>query len=527
MSQSDFATFVRRYEGGHTDAIWCCVVSDRGIVFSSSKDSNIVAWDLSGKKICVLKGHTTYVLAMFVDNTNNVLYSAGNDSKIISWDLNEYKKLKEYVGHSGYVWGVSVHNGILYSGSADKTCRAWDIETCQMIKEFTGHTSYIRHIIIHKDKLYSASEDKQIREWNLSTGECTRIFTGHSKYVFNLHAIGNVLYSASNDKTVKSWDLTTGSCLKTYSGHTNEVKCVCTDVTNTYLFTGSYSSEIIIYNTKTGEKIKSLNEHQEAVYGLFIFGDSLFSASWDKTLIEWNIGNISLLEDLHNYSEMLEFAKFKVNSLENREILIHLPLLKCRLGEAIKDKTNEEIKKIFSHKTSTEIITFLTWVYEGKRGNEDEWYMTLSILKELGLNERQSIEKSFKFGITKDLSSWYKDEDSKNFTILVLDPDCEDEDEYDEIPVHKTILELRSSLFRDMFINIKDSSMECKDASGISIDSLEVLIEFFYQDKIIINADSDVDSIISELANAIEYYGLNPNSKLKSELERIKQLNLD
>ncbi|KAJ6250059.1 hypothetical protein M0813_16431 [Anaeramoeba flamelloides] len=73
-----------------------------------------------------------------------------------------------------------------------------------------------------------------------------------------------------------------------------------------------------------------------------------------------------------------------------------------------------------------------------------------------------------------------------------------------------------------MFENITEESKSVKDYSGKSIESIEILIKYFYTEKIELTADHDPLLIIEELEDSIEYYQLNENSNILSQLNEIK-----
>ncbi|KAJ6251054.1 btk-binding protein-related [Anaeramoeba flamelloides] len=201
-------------------------------------------------------------------------------------------------------------------------------------------------------------------------------------------------------------------------------------------------------------------------------------------------------------------------------------------------KTFETIKKLLEEKYDQEIAqNFLTWVYTEKITNLN----IKPILVQLGFED-------FKRGrLQRDLELLYKDEDSKDFNILVNedledeeknnyqdddenDDDDDDDDEIDkiEIPVHKFILQARSGLFREMFENTTVNSNSVQDFSQKTPESLEILIKFFYTGKIELTADDDPELIVEELEDAQEYYQLSNNINLKTCLQKIrKQFNLE
>ncbi|KAJ3426701.1 regulator of chromosome condensation [Anaeramoeba flamelloides] len=215
-----------------------------------------------------------------------------------------------------------------------------------------------------------------------------------------------------------------------------------------------------------------------------------------------------------------DFKKF----FENRKFT------DCVLGNGIKCnksilqfRTNntkiETIQEIMKEKTKEEINSFLKWIYYDEIVDLE---LLENILKSLQLSI--DLEEN---SLNKDLLKLYNDQDSTDFNILVKDDDDDEEEEeetYEEIPVHKIILCVRSGLFREMFENLNENQTtnSVKDYSGKSIESLEILIKYFYTDKIELTADNDPILVIEELEDSIEYYQLNADSNLKHQLNKLK-----
>ncbi|KAJ3426011.1 btk-binding protein-related [Anaeramoeba flamelloides] len=134
-----------------------------------------------------------------------------------------------------------------------------------------------------------------------------------------------------------------------------------------------------------------------------------------------------------------------------------------------------------------------------------------------------------------NIAQLYKYDDSKDFKILVKIEDKKEKDEnedekdkednYEEIPVHKFILLARSGLFREMFdyVNEKENTNKVKDYSHKSIESLKILIKYFYTNSIQLTANEEPEIIVDELSDAVEYYQLNDQCNLGSELNKIKK----
>ncbi|KAJ6247521.1 hypothetical protein M0813_18558 [Anaeramoeba flamelloides] len=190
------------------------------------------------------------------------------------------------------------------------------------------------------------------------------------------------------------------------------------------------------------------------------------------------------------------------------------------LFNARTEGASEEIKNILDNSSNNEQVEeFFRWVYgETKRSY-------LSIFEQFNSIYENLKARKFK----DDIAKLYKDENSKDFKLLVNTNDeddvveDEDEDEFEEIPVHKFILYARSGLFREMFHNVNEKNINnVQDFSGKTIESLELLIKYFYTNSIELTADDDPELVVEELSDAIEYYQLEKNSNLYSELKKIK-----
>ncbi|KAJ3424775.1 claret isoform a [Anaeramoeba flamelloides] len=223
----------------------------------------------------------------------------------------------------------------------------------------------------------------------------------------------------------------------------------------------------------------------------------------------------SLIQDFQNFLESEAFSDITISNCKT-----HKSILKFRLNADI-----DKISKILNNYTQKEVETILKWVYCDL------------------IDDKQLLEKvlKHKFGIgnykqkklKNDLLQLYKNEESKDFNLLVLnDEDEEEEDEeeegeeeqnFEDIPVHKFILLVRSGLFREMFQNVTQEINDVKDYSGKTIESIEVFIKYLYTDSISLTADDDPELILEELSDAKEYYQLNPNSSIDQELIKIKK----
>ncbi|KAJ6236985.1 btk-binding protein-related [Anaeramoeba flamelloides] len=223
--------------------------------------------------------------------------------------------------------------------------------------------------------------------------------------------------------------------------------------------------------------------------------------------------------------ESKKFCDCEIGTLGN-QIPVHKALVECRTKltiDQIQNKLFGEEKSINKEQT----LNFLKWIYFDEISDLEKLEQTFDLLE---LTFPPSVDNT----LEKDIAQLYKDDDSKDFKILVKiddknqDKDDEEEDDeegnYEEIPVHKFILYARSGLFRAMFdyVNEKENTNKIQDYTNKSIKSLKILIKYFYTNSIELTTNQDPKLIVDELSDAVEYYQLNDQCNLESELLKIK-----
>ncbi|KAJ6249213.1 btk-binding protein-related [Anaeramoeba flamelloides] len=219
---------------------------------------------------------------------------------------------------------------------------------------------------------------------------------------------------------------------------------------------------------------------------------------------------LGYFRDLEN--DFLNFFKAEeFTDLEIQGVKVHRQLVELRIGKTIDEKMIDHLTRYYE----TEIRAFMLWVYTGQYDKVKK-DVVIEIIKELDIVERS------KMSLSKFLSELLEDEDSSDFTILIPDPEDEEEEPID-IPVHKIVLMARSGLYREMFKKVKDKSTEVTDQSGMSPESVELLVKFLYTAKVSITADDDPETVVNELQDAKEYYQLNTNTSINVELQKIRR----
>ncbi|MEL6159679.1 MAG: NB-ARC domain-containing protein [Cyanobacteria bacterium J06627_32] len=116
-------------------------------------------------------------------------------------------------------------------------------------------------------------------------------FQGHQNWVCSVafSPDGTRLVSGSADRTLKLWDTSTGECLKTMTGHQNWVMSVAFSPDGTRLVSGSADRTLKLWDANTGECLKTMAGHGHGVWSVAFSPDGalVVSGSADRTLKLW------------------------------------------------------------------------------------------------------------------------------------------------------------------------------------------------------------------------------------------------
>lgn len=118
----------------HQGPIWGVMVYDEKMVLTACADKMIRVFDISGKLLKTIKGHTDVVRCFCKLPEGHwsgaSFASAGNDEVIRLWTL-DGTSMGELEGHSAYIYNLAIlPNGDIVSSSEDRTVRIWRNGQC-------------------------------------------------------------------------------------------------------------------------------------------------------------------------------------------------------------------------------------------------------------------------------------------------------------------------------------------------------------------------------------------------------------
>lgn len=135
-------------------------------------------------------------------------------------------------------------------------------------------------------ELLSASSRARVRSLKGHRGAVNAVaFSSDGKYLF---AAGGEAGIAGE---IRQWDIQTGELVRALDAHSDAIYSMAVSPDDQLLATGSYDQKIKLWSTDSGAEVKTLSGHNGAVFGLSFRPDGkiLASASADRTVKLWDV----------------------------------------------------------------------------------------------------------------------------------------------------------------------------------------------------------------------------------------------
>ncbi|KAF9019013.1 WD40 repeat-like protein [Hymenopellis radicata] len=347
---------------GHTDWVQCAVFShDDMQVVSGSKDGSVRIWDVkAGQQVRELTGHDNWICAVMFSPCGSQIMSGSYDGSLRIWDVSTGKALKQFdtdetydvssvafsrdgqkiVSGSTLPYNVRIcdvttgkllkvlrdhcdniqsvmfsHDGtrvVSASGWTDQSIHVW-MASERRPEELKGHTLQVRWVAFSSDgeRVISVSGDKTIRVWDAATGRQLKKFKYALEYcdILAFSSDGALVACSAAAKDggplLRIWDTASGKlATEQYIGE--EVGCLSFSPDSTCIVTGLESGSLIIWNSRTGEKLLHLKGHTESrVTSVAFFPDGfqLVSGSSDSSIRIWDTKNGENVHVLTGHTE--------------------------------------------------------------------------------------------------------------------------------------------------------------------------------------------------------------------------------
>lgn len=208
---------------GHTDVIKSLMFAKIKTNFlksesliSCSADLTICIWNMEGKLIKSLWGHTDIISAISCTESGLIL-SASNDRTVMVWDTSkDNHQVMTLNGHIDSVRAVSSVGNRAVGGGRDGRLIVWDFTTGKLLTTVRAHLFAVNSLaccrVGTKDLVVSCSMDWAVKVHDVISGELVEIIRGHSSYIETLTVVQRTptrafLTGGCYDGTTHVWDL--------------------------------------------------------------------------------------------------------------------------------------------------------------------------------------------------------------------------------------------------------------------------------------------------------------------------------
>jgi WD40 repeat protein len=294
-------------------------------LITAAKDNAVQFWDVeSGKEQFSLKGHLGWVRSLAVARGGLCVVSGSFDGTAKIWMPRALARQDVIQSSKQPVLAIvfSPDGRWLATGSADGAIKIWDVASAQAVKALAGHEGAVQALAWSADgkTLVSGGVDGRLKLWNVDGSSSTfgnelDSVKGHDKEVTCLAGItpAGRLASGGNDGSAKGWTIEGGKfgkepvVVKTEAG---PVLCLALHASNEMLATGHEDHKIRLWNTAARMPAQPtlLSGHTAPVTALVFSGEQrslLFSASADRSIKLWNLGNATEAYTLRGHGNIV------------------------------------------------------------------------------------------------------------------------------------------------------------------------------------------------------------------------------
>jgi WD40 repeat protein/basic membrane lipoprotein Med (substrate-binding protein (PBP1-ABC) superfamily)/DNA-binding SARP family transcriptional activator len=289
----------------HQDGLTAVLFSPDGKrLASASLDGTLQVRELGdpGAAPVILSGHNDRVLGAAFSPDGSQLASTALDGEVIIWDAITGKQLFTFRGHNNSATSArfSMDRDWLATGGLDGQVIFWNLETRQAIETFNlGIGIYAIDLSRDGQRLSAAGMDGTIGIWNVGLrfeGHAFRSKKATGRPAFSpdgeLLAVG-----VSEGGTVQVWNPTTGveiftlepgkdkewelpgDGVRSEGGHTGEVESTTYSPDGKILATASLDGTVKLWNTRSGDLLRTLLVDQNGAYDLAFSPDGRWLAA--------------------------------------------------------------------------------------------------------------------------------------------------------------------------------------------------------------------------------------------------------
>lgn len=285
----------------HSDQVFAAAVSPDGKALATgSADKTIRIWNAqTGERSRTIREHTDIICDLAFDSTGKRLASASQDGSTRVWNPDTGEELMRYQGHGAVVRGVafSPDDKTLATCGFDRTVRFWDLDRPDEPRVLRPPGGDINAVAFAPKSGWVAMGGTGVRTarvWDAQTGRELLALRNAAA-----DRVQNVVFSPDERALITShgfsgiviWDSDTGRRIRTMKGHKGPVKALAISADGRRLASGGRDQTVKIWDVNNGHEVRTLRGHEDQITDVAFSPDGrrLASASLDSTVRIWDM----------------------------------------------------------------------------------------------------------------------------------------------------------------------------------------------------------------------------------------------
>jgi WD40 repeat protein len=295
--------YLQKYVRYHRNSVMAIAFRPDGqILATGSEDGTVVLWDRLVHlplSVPLLQESANRVYSLAFSPNGEILAAGIEDGSVYIWSIKDPLSppvpLEKFSGHIEGVFSLSFSpdGKLLASASNDGSALLWDIETMKLFRQIDIPTVSLafspdgKHLALgNKEGLVTVID-------TISFDQTTQYRHSNRVYSLTFSPDSRTLASGSYDKTIILWNIENNQMIDRLEQHSSYVFALAFSPDGQKLASGGRDHTILIWDMNSRQISKRLNGHTWSVVSLAfdpLDNNRLLSGSWDKTMIEWNLG---------------------------------------------------------------------------------------------------------------------------------------------------------------------------------------------------------------------------------------------
>ena len=304
---------------GHSKLIYDVAYSPNGdYIASASADRTVKIWETEkGREVRTIYIDNGYATSVnFSNDSKKLLVGGGNYEvgELKIYDIETGKTITNMVGHQEYAWDAafSLDNQFVYSASFDGTLKKWDAVSGKELFSTPMLGSILRDLSIDPLNEYVAvtnDNDDSLRVTLWSLKDLSFQYELNLPFLFSARDVeftvdGQHIMVGDFSGEVAIFERNQLDSKFLYPAHDDALSDIISAKDGQSFFTCGHDRVIRQWAIDSGLLLADFIGHEDRVYGIDIHpnGEKIISGgSFDKSILEWNIADHSLLRKFAGY----------------------------------------------------------------------------------------------------------------------------------------------------------------------------------------------------------------------------------